>query len=97
MRQLIARIDDSLHARLKRRARDEGRSVNTLVTEILERAVPDVSPGARLRRRLREAGLLAEIKVPPDAPGRDEVQAMLRGEAGRAVLDALAEDRSDRA
>ena len=97
MRQLLARIDDSLHARLKRRAHDEGRSVNALVTEILERAVPDESPGERLRRRLREAGLLAEIQAPPNAPAADEVRAMLRGKAGRAVLDALAEDRADRA
>jgi plasmid stability protein len=97
MRQLIARIDDSLHARLKRRARDDGRSVNALVTEILERGVPDESGSERLRSRLREAGLLAEIQAPPDAPAPDKVRAMLRGEAGRAVLDALAEDRADRA
>ena len=97
MRQLIARIDDSLHARLKRRSRDEGRSVNALVTEILERAVPDESPNERLRRRLQEAGLLAQIEAPADAPAPDEVREMLRGDAGRAVLDALAEDRADRA
>jgi antitoxin FitA len=32
MRQLIARIDDDLHRRLKERAAREGRSLNDLVT-----------------------------------------------------------------
>jgi len=54
-------------------------------------------PRERLSRRLHQAGLLAEIEAPPDAPTLDEVRALLRGDAGRAVLDALADDRADRA
>lgn len=96
MRQLITRIDDSLHARLKARARDEGRSVNTLVAGILEEAVPEESPRERLRRRLRAEGRLVEVEVPPNAPSLDEVREMLRGDAGRAVLEALEEDRKKR-
>ncbi len=96
MRQLIARVHDSLHARLKERARHEGRSMNALVTEILERALPDESPRERLRRRLEGAGLLAEIEPSRDVPSLEEVRSMLRGDAGRAVLEALAEDRADR-
>lgn len=96
MRQLIARIDDSLHARLKARAHDEGRSVNRLVTSILEEAVPDESPRERLRRRLRAAGRLVEIEVPPNALSHEEVLAVLRGDAGRAVLESFEEDRKKR-
>lgn len=96
MRQLITRIDDALHHRLKQRARDEGRSVNALVTAILEEAVPDETPRERLRRRLRARGMLVELEVPEDVPTLEEVQEMLRGDAGRAVLEALEEDRADR-
>ena len=93
MRQLITRIDESLHARLKRRARDEGRSVNALVTEILDDAVPDESPKERLRRRLKAEGRLVEIEPSVNPPSRDQVIKMLGGDAGRAVLEALEEDR----
>jgi plasmid stability protein len=93
---LITRIDDDLHRRLKERARDQGRSVNALVTTILEEAVPDESPRERLRRRLRERGMLVELHAPEPTLTRDEVREMLRGDAGRAVLEALEEDRADR-
>lgn len=96
MRQLISRIDDSLHARLKARARDEGRSVNKLVTDILEEAVPNESARERLRRRLRADGRLIELDVPVDAPSREKVVEMLRGDAGRAVREAFEEDRKRR-
>jgi plasmid stability protein len=93
VRQLITRIDDDLHRRLKERARDQGRSVNALVTEILEEAVPDETPKERLRRRLRAEGRLAEFPVPENPPSFEEVRAMLRGDAGKAILEALEEDR----
>ena len=70
--------------------------MNTLVSEILEHAVPDESPRERLRRRLRAEGRLTEIPVPDNPPSRDEVIAMLRGDAGRAFLEALEEDRKKR-
>jgi len=38
-RQLISRIDDALHARLKARAAADGRSMNGVVVEALEVAV----------------------------------------------------------
>ena len=66
------------------------------VSEILEHAVPDESPRERLRRRLRAEGRLTEIPVPDNPPSRDEVIAMLRGDAGRAFLEALEEDRKKR-
>lgn len=58
MRQLIARIDDDLHARLKERAAKEGRSMNALVTEVLVASVevPE-DPQAELRRRAKKHGI----------------------------------------
>jgi plasmid stability protein len=97
VRQLITRIDDDLHRRLKERARDQGRSVNALVTEILDEAVPNESPRDRLRRRLRAEGRLVEIEAPKEPTlSRDEVRELLRGDAGKAILEALEEDRADR-
>lgn len=93
MRQLITRIDDDLHRRLKERAREEGRSLNALVTQILEEAVPDESPRARLRRRLRAEGRLRDFPIPENPPSLEEVREMLRGDAGKAFLEALDEDR----
>ncbi len=96
MRQLITRIDDALHARLKERARDEGRSVNALVTTILEDAVPEATPREQLRRRLKAEGRLVELNAPEPTLSREKVREMLRGDAGRAVLEALEEDRAKR-
>lgn len=96
VRQLITRIDDDLHRRLKERARDQRRSVNALVTEILEQSVPDESPRERFRRRLKARGMLVELDVPENAPSLEEVRELLRGDAGKAVLEALEEDRADR-
>ena len=94
MRQLITRIDDALHRRLKERARDERRSMNAVVTEILEDAVPDETPRERLRRRLRAEGRLAEFPAPAEPTlTLDQVRELLRGDAGKAVLEALEEDR----
>jgi len=96
VRQLITRIDDDLHGRLKARAKERGTSVNALVTEILEEAVPDESPRERFRRLLKQHDLLVEEEPNPDAPSREELMEMLRGDAGRAVLEAFEEDRKRR-
>jgi len=93
MRQLITRIDDDLHRRLKERARDQNRSVNSLVTAILENAVPDETPRERYRRRLRTEGRLREFPAPEPTLTREQVLELLRGDAGKAVLEALEEDR----
>jgi len=99
MKQLIARVDDDLHRRLKERAQEEGRSMNAVVVDALQRLV-EKPPTAReaMRRRLREAGLLVERgDVPRDAegPSRDEVIEMWRGH-GRELLDALEWVRGER-
>ncbi|MGH2934160.1 MAG: FitA-like ribbon-helix-helix domain-containing protein [Gaiellaceae bacterium] len=89
MRQLIARIDDDLHARLKERAAAEHRSVNSLVTELLENGVSKTEARRRWRARLEAEG---RVFVPPQPKGpvlsHDELAEVTRG-WGTAVSDAL--------
>lgn len=60
MRQLLVRIDDDLHARLRERAVAQGRSVNALVNDVLSLAVAEpVSRREALRRTAERAGMLA--------------------------------------
>lgn len=96
VKQLIARIDDRLHARLKARAHAEGRSVNALVTEVLETATPELSERELLRERIRAAGMLVE-PPPPEGhvPTLDEAIALTRG-AGRVASAAIEADRAAR-
>jgi antitoxin FitA len=96
VRQLIARIDDDLHARLKERAATERRSLNSLVTEALERAAGPEDARSRLRAKLRAEG---KLYVPPRSKGtvasREEVIEALRG-IGPGIVDELIADREDR-
>jgi plasmid stability protein len=95
VRQLITRIDDDLHARLKMRAAAEGRSVNSLVTELLESGVSRAEAHKRWRARLEAEG---RVYVPPQpagpVPSRDEVIDATRG-WGTAVSEALQAERDE--
>ena len=102
MRQLIARIDDDLHRRLKERAAREGRSLNDLVTEALAAAADDES--AAFRRRLDQSGLHVLPQGPP-VPGQrvgpgqgDDPDDLNDGDlgAGDAVFEALLAERDAR-
>ena len=92
VRQLLARIDDDLHRRLKRRAAAEGRSLNAMVNEILRDAVARQNGPDLLRARLIALGRLADVPRPRKALSRNAAIALTRG-AGDAVSRALAEDR----
>ena len=95
MRQLIARIDDDLHARLKERAKEEGTSVNALVKNLLERGLA-MSPADRLRERLRAMGKLVE-PPPPEGPVPTVEEALEAGRGwGTSVSEALEDDRAGR-
>ena len=94
MKQLIARIDDDLHARLKARAAAEGRSLNALVAEALELAAAS-GRRADIRARARSAGLLVVPALPAGTGHRERVLRATRG-AGTAASDALSADRSSR-
>ncbi|MGH9063081.1 MAG: toxin-antitoxin system HicB family antitoxin [Acidimicrobiales bacterium] len=102
MGQLLTRLSDDLHERLRRRAREEGVTLNRLVTATLARLVDEPEqavPADRrqaARERARHLGLLAD-----DRPGRslhsdrDRVVARTTG-VGRAVSEALEADRGPR-
>lgn len=91
MRQVTLRVSDGLLADLQREAKQRGKSVNALVTEILE---VSLHPNERLEHRawllsrLRAAGLLARghVATPEDGPlpTEEEFQAA-REAAGRAM------------
>ena len=95
MRQLITRIDDDLHRRLKQRAASEDRSVNALVTELLRRAVSGQDERDLVRARMRALGLQAHIPRPRRVPSRDDAIKSTRG-MGTAASEALAAERRSR-
>jgi hypothetical protein len=98
MRQLISRVDERLHERLKRAAQREGRSVNSLVIESLTRTVDELDvPETPLEWKQR---MIAEgrVVVPPqpDRPvDRDAAIASTRG-WGTSVSEQLERDRDHR-
>lgn len=104
MRQLITRIDDDLHRRLRERARREGRSLNALATEALERAAGrPQDPRARkaaIRARAARAGVQihepAVTGAPLSAAELDRAIAGTRG-LGPVAQRILDEDRGPRA
>lgn len=95
MKQMITRVDDELHARLRMRAAQEGRSLNDLVTEVLVQALERRAGGDRVRERARLAGLLYDPPPPDTQPALTDVVAATHG-AGRAFSDALDDVRRGR-
>lgn len=94
MKQLISRIEEDLHRRLKEVAAREHRSVNSLVIEALELAVND--DAVSLRRRLNRSELQVIPPRPSDPPpSLESVLEASRG-VGAAVSEALQEERSQR-
>jgi plasmid stability protein len=92
MRQLITRIDEDLHRRLKRRAASQGRSVNAMVSELLRSAVDRHDERQLVRARLRALGRLAYVPRPRRLASHDAAIATTRG-LGKAASEALADDR----
>lgn len=96
MKQLITRVDERLHERLKARAAAEGRSLNALVNDLLEAALTNDDPRARVRARIDALGLRVDVPAPVGPiPSLDEVIAATRG-AGTAASEALEADRNAR-
>jgi len=95
MRQFVVRLDEALHARLKRRALDDRRSMNAVISEILERELGSVDQRAAVRRRAEALNLLVLPPKPARIPSWAAVERAGRG-AGGAVSRALAADRARR-
>lgn len=96
MKQLITRVDERLHERLKARAAAEGRSLNALVNDLLEAGLASDDPRARVRARMDALGMRV-VLPPPDGPvpSWEEVFAATRG-AGTVASEALEADRNAR-
>jgi hypothetical protein len=93
MKQLITRIDDDLHRRLKERAAEQDRSLNDLVSSVLAAAAQD--DAASLRRRIDRSGLRVLPPRPSSSRSREAVIERQRG-SGQAVSEALEADRDAR-
>jgi plasmid stability protein len=95
MRQMITRLDDDLHEALKRKAKTEGKSLNTLVIETLSRTVAPEDAQAAFVEELRAKGWLSEHAQPEGPiPTLLEIRQM-DGGAGSAVLVALLAERDE--
>lgn len=95
VRQLIARIDDELHERLKARAAAERRSLNSLVQELLVQGLPGADERGRVRARAEASGLRVVPRPARRPPSREAAIAATRG-AGRAASEGLAAERARR-
>lgn len=88
MSQLTIRADESLAERVRRAARDAGRSMNDYVTAVLDAATdPDLggSEAERLRDRLAAAGLLQPATAPRRRRPDDNDIAAARRRAGKGT------------
>ena len=93
MKQLISRLPDDLHARLKAKAADEGRSMNEIVTQALREAVGAASESERVDARMERLGLHdwpGEVATP--VPYLDDVLRRNEG-SGTAVSEQLERSR----
>lgn len=95
MRQLITRIDDELHARLKARAAAEGRTLNDLVTEALRGVLAQGESPRQWKERLLAEGKLVSFEPAREPVGLDELERRSQG-WGTAVSEALDWTRGDR-
>jgi antitoxin FitA len=93
VKQLIARIDDDLHRRLKERAAAQDRSLNDLVAGVLAAAVEDDTE--TVRRRIARSGLRV-LPPRPAVPRSRKVAIEGRRGQGTPVSEALAADRDAR-
>jgi antitoxin FitA len=95
VRQVITRVEDELHARLKDAATARGLSVNAFVVDTLTAAVGGVAGRETVRRRAEATGKRVVPPAPDETPSWDEVLEA-GAEAGTAVSEALAEERAGR-
>jgi plasmid stability protein len=95
MKQLLLRVPENVHARLAARAAKEGRSINSVATEMLDTAIDVVpsDPQTVVRARAAAAGLLRSPGVElRDAPPLATVRESLRG-ITLSALDLIDEQR----
>jgi plasmid stability protein len=97
VRQLLLRVPDPLHAQLAARAAAEGRSANSLATEILTAALdgPPASRTARLRAKAVSLSMLGTAPAQEPVLDRDRERAVAASEGIGPVLDSILDDERD--
>ena len=111
VKQLLLRVPEDLHRRIRARAAREGRSMNAVAGAILDSSADDdlgppappnppptpLTPQQRLRARAAALGMLSrEIPARPVSKAeRDRIIASTRG-IGKVLDRIIAEDREDR-
>jgi plasmid stability protein len=95
MRQVITRVEDELHARLRAAAAARGISVNAFVVDALAAAIGGTTTRETVRRRAEATGRRVVPPAPDTDPSWDEVLEA-GAEAGTAVSEALAAERASR-
>jgi plasmid stability protein len=95
VRQVITRVEDELHARLKVAAAARGVSVNAFVVDALTAAVGGTDARGTVRRRAEAAGKRVVPPAPEETPSWDDVVAA-GARVDSAVSDALTEERAGR-
>ncbi|AIJ21064.1 hypothetical protein [Amycolatopsis methanolica] len=101
MSQVSWRAADELVHRVRQAAAQRGESMNEFITRVLDAATdPDLAgdENARLRERLRRAGLLWEPETPTTRPDPAAVTAAARRAAasGPLAADLIREERGRR-
>ncbi|GAA4665593.1 MULTISPECIES: toxin-antitoxin system HicB family antitoxin [Amycolatopsis] len=99
MSQVTWRAEEELVRRVQLAAKQQGKSMNEYLTQVLDAATDPELAGdeaERVRERLRRAGLLWEGGTPRSRPDPAAV-ARARAAAGRgaALSDLVAEGRGD--
>lgn len=97
MRQLILRVSDDLHQRIKARARREGTSVNAWVRDLLDVTVDaDVAEDRQARADAKAAalGMLVDIDAPPMSEADRERGRRALRELAPEIVRILEEDRN---
>lgn len=95
MKQLLLRVPDDVHRRLTARAVRDGRSVNSVATQILD-AAADADEGdrrARLRARAAALGVLRASPADPVSVARRRRVIAATSGAGPILDQLLAEER----
>lgn len=98
MKQLLLRVPDELHQRLADRARNEGRSVNAIATEMLDTSVAAHSGSARdvVRARAAARGLLHTVPAPAAEPPPIDVVVKAFRKVRLTAADLIDEQRGSR-
>jgi plasmid stability protein len=98
VKQLILRVSDDLHRRIKARAAREGKSVNAWVTNLLDATADADAAEDRQARADAKAAALGMLVVYDDIPEYDE-ETLRQGEEelrqlGPEIVRILEEDRN---